>query len=157
MTARLLLIFVLTLASQVTVAARSKPLFEVQLRDSTQEAFMGAVLLLTAHLGSAAWDRVYETESADHYIDPITILKTTQFRRVRILQDLKREGRSGERSLAGTMEFDCDTGRVRVLNATAHSGQMGRGEMIAMQAQPTDWEPVPRNSAFGTTLRFLCN
>ena len=118
---------------------------------------IGTLALLTiAAPAWAEWDSVYVTDTAVHYIDLGTIQKDSYLRRVWTLQDLKARGSRGERSMKGLMEYDCKQERVRVLRATAYSGQMARGDILITVSTPAKWNHIAPESAFNTTLRFLC-
>ena len=113
-------------------------------------------LLLMSGLASSAWGAVYETKTAVHYIDPETVQKNGELRRVSTLQDLRQRGERGELSMRALMEYDCSRNRVRVVSATAHRGQMATGEITAPVSKPADWIQIAPESAFSTTLRYVC-
>ena len=113
-------------------------------------------LMLLSSLAWSAWDAVYETKTAVHYIDPATVQKNGQLRRVSTLQDLRQRGKRGELSMRAIMEYDCNQNRVRVVSATAHRGQMATGEIFARVSKPAEWISIAPESAFSTTLRYVC-
>jgi hypothetical protein len=96
------------------------------------------------------------TKTAIHYIDPETVRKEGDLRKVSTLQDLKAQGKRGERSMQALMEYDCKNKRVRPISATAHRGQMATGEVIATISTPAKWNSIAPESAFNTTLRYVC-
>ena len=104
----------------------------------------------------AGWEKAFITDTANHYIDPQSVEKVGNVRRIWTLQDLKSQGVRGERSMKALMEYECDKERVRVVNATAHSGQMAAGDVVARVTKPASWTNIAPNSAFRTTLNFDC-
>ncbi len=121
------------------------------------EGVILAPLILLSGIAWSAWDVVYETKTAVHYIEPATVQKDGQLRRVSTLQDLRQRGERGELSMRAVMEYDCSKNRVRVMSATAHRGQMGSGEITARVTKPAEWIAIAPESAFNTTLRYVCN
>lgn len=121
-----------------------------------QRHIFALVLMLSAAPTLAGWDTVYETKTAVHYIDPETIRKEGDLRKVSTLQDLKVQGERGERSMRALMEYDCKNKRVRPISATAHRGQMATGEIVATISKPSKWISIAPESAFNTTLRHVC-
>lgn len=117
---------------------------------------IAASLMLLGNLAWPAWDAVYETKTAVHYIDPATMQKNGQLRQVLTLQDLKQRGKRGELSMRALMEYDCSEKRVRPISATAHRDQMAVGEIVARISKPAAWNPIAPDSAFATTLRYVC-
>ena len=117
---------------------------------------IAAMLMLPSISAWSAWDAVYETKTAVHYIDPSTVQKDGQLRRVLTLQDLRQRGERGELSMRALMEYDCNAKRVRVVSAAAHRGQMATGDISARVSKPAEWIPIANESSFNTTLRYVC-
>ena len=118
--------------------------------------FCLAALLLQASIPvQAAWLKMGEVADAVLYIDPDTIRSEHGFTKVQTLDDLKVAGPGGEISLGFLREFDCKTGRVRVVDAAAYSGSMGSGRLLGSESGGRWLEVVP-----GTTgediLKFVC-
>ena len=125
-------------------------------RSIALRSFIAFLLMTEGQPLWAAWDRVYETKTAVHYIDPETVQKNGHLRRVSTLQDLRQQGDRGELSMRALMEYDCDQKRVRVISATAHRGQMATREIVSRVSSPAQWISIAPESAFNTTLRFVC-
>ena len=123
---------------------------------SKMHQVLGLLLTLSIASAEAGWDRAYVTKTAVHYIDPETVHKEGDLRRISTLQDLKAQGERGERSIRAVMEYDCKNNRVRPISATAHREQMAVGEVIATISSPAKWIPIAPESAFNTTLRYVC-
>ena len=114
-------------------------------------------LLLLSNIAWSAWDAIYETKTAVHYIDQSTLeKKNEQFRHILMLQDLRNRGERGELSMQALMEYDCNLKRVRVLSATAYRGQMATGDISSKLSKPAEWIAISKESAFSTTLRYVC-
>jgi hypothetical protein len=113
-------------------------------------------LLVASGTAIADWDKAFTTPTADHYLDPASVERLGSTRRIWTLQDLKSLGKRGERSMKAQMEYDCDKRRVRAIQATAHTGQMATGEIVESFTRPAQWNEILPNSAFSTTLVFVC-
>ena len=68
---------------------------------------LAALLLLATIPAWAEWVRLGETDTAIHYLDPATIRKDSNLRRVWELQDLKVRLPDGELSRRTLFEYDC--------------------------------------------------
>jgi hypothetical protein len=117
---------------------------------------LAVLFMLSVASASAGWDTVYVTKTAVHYVDPESIRKEGDFRKVLTLQDLKVQGKRGEHSMRALMEYDCKNKRVRPISATAHRGQMATGEILVTISTPSKWISIAPESAFNTTLRHVC-
>jgi hypothetical protein len=120
------------------------------------QTIIAAPLMFLSNLAWCAWDAVYETKTAVHYIDPTTLQTNGQLRRVLTLQDLKQRGKHGELSMQALMEYDCTKKSVRPISATAYPRQMAAGEIISRISKPAAWIHIAPESAFSTTLRYVC-
>ena len=88
------------------------------------------LLMCTAAPVWAKWVRVAEGGSAVYYVDPASIRKEGDLRRVWALQERKRPGTGGEMSRKTQFEFDCKNQTLRVRNASSYTGGMGGGEVL---------------------------
>ena len=94
-----------------------------------------------------------------HYIDPATITRDGNFRRVWEIHDLKEKGSQGERSVLASVEYDCDAKRMRTLNATGRSLRMARGEIVPLRRVHDDWvflRPGKDDEIFFKILATVC-
>ena len=81
-----------------------------------------AWLILVATPAWAEWVKVSESDGLTGYVDPATIRKNGNLRRVWEIQDLKARGtKFGELSRRVLNEYDCKEERMRTLSATFHS------------------------------------
>ena len=94
-----------------------------------------------------------------YYIDPSTITREGNFRRVWEIHDLKEKGSQGERSVLASVEYDCDAKRMRTLNATGRSLRMARGEIVPLRRVHDDWvflRPGKDDEIFFKVLATVC-
>ena len=77
--------------------------------------------------------------NTDYYIDPSTITKEGNIRRVWEIHDLSDKGPRGERSILVSAEYDCVQKLMRLSSATGHSQSMAQGQIIKLSQLPDDW------------------
>lgn len=124
-----------------------------------------ALLLLMAALPARAeWVKVATTEKgffsafsrgATYYIDPSTIVRDGNIRRVWEIQDLGDKGPKGERSILAQVEYDCVDRRMRTLKATGKSARMARGEIIQLNVFSDEWIALRPGKDDEATLKIL--
>ena len=89
------------------------------------------LLTLAAAPAWAEWVKVSDTDVAIVYIDPSTIRKDGNLRRVWGITDLKRRDMNGEMSRRVLYEYDCKEERFRILSMTGHAGPMANGKVVS--------------------------
>ncbi len=104
----------------------------------------------------AEWANIGETGEGTFYLDPATIRKDGNLRRVSVGQDRKRRGTDGEMSVRGFYVFDCKDGRFRVLSASWHSEPMGGGKTLSSESDPGEWNSIAPGTANKAMLNFVC-
>ncbi|HEY8068874.1 MAG TPA: surface-adhesin E family protein [Burkholderiales bacterium] len=126
------------------------------------------LLILTAAPAWADWVKVGEASktvfyvlsaNTDYYIDPSTITKDGNIRKVWEILDLSDKGPHGERSILVSVEFDCLQKLMRMSNATGHSHPMASGEIIKLSQLPDDWiilRPGKEDAIFFKILNAVC-
>ena len=105
---------------------------------------------------AAAWEKVVESDSFAHYIDPSTIRKDGTLRSVWYLQQPKRRDPSGVMSRAGLMEYDCKDQRYRMRSLSAYSEPMAGGKTLGGISSPHEWNFVSPDSAYRLILEIVC-
>jgi hypothetical protein len=90
-----------------------------------------------------------------YYIDPATIAKDGDFRRVWEIHDLKEKGPQGERSILASVEYDCSGKRRRTLKATGRSLRMAQGAIVQLRGYHDDWIPLRPGKEDEPFLRIL--
>ena len=114
------------------------------------------LLALAAVPAWAEWVRADETDSAITYIDPATIRKDGNLRRVWEIQNLKQRHKHGEMSRRGLFEYDCKDERSRILSFSTHSDAMARGNTIVSLNEPDTWVYAPPGTPIQTIMRIVC-
>ena len=133
-------------------------------------------LLLAVVPATAQWVPVSEGEETVFYVDPASIEKDGQYRRVWQLEDLKDSDEDGYCSYTLQVEYDCGTGRFRSLRVKAFRGQMadiGAGciekDMCVAPRQEADvdaqtiertsvtrWHEIAPDTPSAHILKFIC-
>ncbi|NJD35363.1 MAG: hypothetical protein FIA96_11120 [Betaproteobacteria bacterium] len=114
------------------------------------------LLALVAAPAWAEWVKMDETDTGTYYIDPSTIRKNGQFRKVWQVQDLKQRARGGEMSQRVLWEFDCREKRFRFLSYSTHFEPKATGKTLVSEGDTDDWDSVPPDSAAEAILKFVC-
>ena len=118
-------------------------------------AFLLALLLVTGSAW-AEWVRVVATDMANHYIDPATIRKDGNLRKVWEINDLKQRGQGGELSRRMRMEYDCKQERLRFLLISAHSEAMAFGTNLRQEGEDLTWTDIPPGTILERILKIVC-
>jgi hypothetical protein len=116
------------------------------------------IFFLICGSARADWVKVSESNQTVIYIDPTTIRKGGNIRRVWMLQDLKIRDKFGDMSRRSLDEFNCKEQKYRTLSLLAYAEPMASGKEIGFDYLPTDWrniQPDKKNAA-STTLKLLC-
>lgn len=116
------------------------------------------VLMLAASSSGVwgEWVKLTESNTAISYIDPSTIRRVGNHRRVWVLQDLKQKGPLGAMSMRALEEYDCQEERRRFLSSTSFSGPMLQGEVLTTSDTTTAWHNVGPGSVAEGFLKFVC-
>jgi hypothetical protein len=120
------------------------------------------LLLITMLLSQpvwAEWIPLAETSSGIHYVDPLSVRKTPNGRRMWTLldHDLSKKGVKGPfPSEASLMEFDCTNERSRTLQSALYSRPLGRGEVLSTHNIPSQWLVASPGALAGALLDLAC-
>jgi len=120
--------------------------------------YLIALLML---ISCSAWaDWVYISESSNggkFYIDPETIRKDGNMRKVWELQNYSSKDKYGVSSLKTRYEYDCKKERYQSLTISLHSETMARGTTIQVKTFPDgDWTDIAPNTIVDTILQIVC-
>lgn len=116
-----------------------------------------AMVLLATGSAWAEWVKVGETDDANIYIDPASIRKDGNLRRVWQIQDLKqRDKEGGEMSRRVRKEYDCKQERHRNLSFSTHSEPMAGGKTLVSGGEETKWRDTPPDSAAEAIQKLVC-
>jgi len=118
-------------------------------------AFAIVALAISAP-AAAEWTKVHESEEGTSYVDPPTIRKEGATRQVWRLEDLRKAGSRGERSVRAMTQYDCAAERQRIVTFTLHAGPMAKGKLLARQDPSGDWIYVAPNTAAAAVMRYVC-
>ncbi len=120
---------------------------------------MRIVLCLLALVAApvwAEWVPVTKSERATIYIDPASIRKDGNIRKVWEMHDLMQRDEFGEMSLRLLKEYDCKEARVRFLAVYAHSEPMAVGKEFASMNRPSEWDYIPPGHFLSGVLKTVC-
>jgi hypothetical protein len=115
-------------------------------------------LLLSTGSGWAEWQEIGRSVNAVIYIDPETIRKNGNLRRVWTLVDSTGKSKDGSMSTRMREEYDCKDERKRVLSISTHSEAMASGNQLLSHtyAEPTQWQDIPPNTGTVEILKLVC-
>ena len=119
------------------------------------------MMLLAGVSGSAAagWIAVGSSEPSTLYADLTTIRKAGDVVKMSDLLNFKTaQVTQWYRYLSSltTSEYDCKNERARMLYFSWHSEQMGGGQIVHMDLDPGEWEPIPPRSGVETLWKIAC-
>lgn len=114
-------------------------------------------LLLASSGAWAEWMGVSKTDKAVFYIDPATIRKDGNLRKVWEVTDYRSRAEKGHLSFRSRKEYDCKLERFRFLSGSEHTGQMATGETINSYDASSPWFDIPPNSSSEHILKIVCD
>lgn len=115
------------------------------------------LLAVVAAPAWAEWVKVDEVEEANVYIDPATIKRDGNLIRVWELNDFKKQGPKGARSVRVLTEYNCEKERSRVLSLTAFSKPMLGGKILE-SGDPVDFGGyIAPNTVGALILKRVCD
>lgn len=114
------------------------------------------LLALVAVPAWAEWEKVSESDDTTFYIDPATVRKSGNFRKVWRMQDRKQLDKRGVMSRRMLTEYDCKEARDRTLSHSAHSEPMGKGSVLVAGQGSATWDFVPPDTPAADTLKRVC-
>lgn len=95
-----------------------------------------ALLAFLANPAGAEWVKYGESDFATFYLDPETVRKEGNLRRVWEFQDLKKRDDSGALSLRFQWEIACNENLFRRLAQSAHSESRLEGILLVLSSEP---------------------
>ena len=114
------------------------------------------LLTLAALPAWAQWLKASETDTSTFYIDPATIRKDGDLRKVWTINDLKQRHKDGEMSRRSLHEYDCKEERYRTLSISEHSDPMAGGRTISSDNGSGKWNYIAPGTPAQTILRIVC-
>lgn len=123
---------------------------------TSRKAALLIILMLAAGSAWAEWVKVTETNALHGYIDPTTIRKNGNYRKVWEIQNQKVRDENGIKSRRFRAEYNCGNERMRLLSASLHSGNMAEGMIIYSFETPSEWMNVPPSTPGETVMKTVC-
>ena len=124
------------------------------------KAVLVMILAVMSSNAMAEWVAVGISEDNTIYIDPSTIRKAGDRVKMWHLYDLKSAkpfpGLEKYLSLKGQAEYDCKQEQVRELYSSAHSENMGWGNIIFRNTDAGEWAPLPPGSGGKIMWKAAC-
>ena len=117
---------------------------------------LALLLMVTSVPAWAEWEKVGETDALVAYLDPATIRKIGEMRRVWAMQDLKKRHRNGEMSRRLFREYDCSKERFRLLSVSTHSGPMATKQTLVSLDAPGEWRYIPPGTSTAMGYSLIC-
>lgn len=103
------------------------------------------LLAVVSSSAMAEWVELGSDNTITIYADPATIHRQGSRVTMWDLGDFQTAEKFGDKSYLSVrqqQEYDCKGKRLRVLRATCHARNMGKGETICRISKPRHWEPV---------------
>lgn len=115
------------------------------------------LLLFAAAPAEAGLVKMVVTKDDDVvYIDPATMRKIGNLRRVRVIQDLRKKGPAGEMSRRVFWEYDCAEARYRGLSMTSYAGPLGSGQVLGSVDTAGSWFDIVPDTIDAIILKTVC-
>ena len=113
-------------------------------------------LMLAAAPVWAEWVKVGQTYAAVHYVDPATVSRDGNLRRVWAMQDMVETRADGVMSIRALQEYDCAQDRFRYLSVTTHSRPMAGGYVLAEHELRDAWGTRPSGRNPTAIAKIVC-
>jgi hypothetical protein len=119
--------------------------------------FLSVLLLLAATSVRADWVKVGENDGAVVYVDPATLVKNGDIRRVSTLTDVKWSRGDDVVSFRTLDDFNCKEARRRTVFRASYSGPMATGKVIDSGKPMLDvFEKVYPYTPGGWQFEYVC-
>jgi hypothetical protein len=115
-------------------------------------AWVGLSNLATAQ----DWTPVAENQKGTKFfVSDGSVRMVNAYRRAWVMMDFEKS-ETEMRSAKMLWEVDCAEERKRSLTVSAYSGQMGTGDNLYAQNQPSDWEYLVPGTSGSDVLEMIC-
>jgi len=115
-----------------------------------------ALLVFLALPAKAEWVKYGENDAMSFYLDPDTVRKENNVRRVWEFQDLKKPDDAGALSRRFLWEIDCAENQYRTLAYSAHSEARLEGKLLVLSTDLTSMIPVGPGSNIEAIRNRVC-
>jgi hypothetical protein len=102
------------------------------------------------------WRQVGQTPSMRLHIDPSSLVREEDIRRLREIQDLDTPDPDGVRSRVYTNEYDCKHQMHRLGQMQSYAGAMLSGERLFNVKEMGYWRRIPAGSVFAQVYARVC-
>lgn len=121
--------------------------------------FAMALAAISSH-AAAEWQQIEATPDVTIYIDPTTVKKSGNNASLWILLDYQKPqmDKTGKKVLSDKVQYqyDCKKKQYQVPSTSAHSGNMGGGEIININPDPPKMTPINEGSLDETLWQRAC-
>jgi hypothetical protein len=114
------------------------------------------LLLLTCAPAWAKWVLVLESSDSWFYMEPSTIRKAGQYRRVWALINFRQQVSFNAHSARIHQQYDCKEERYRILRHESYTEWMAGGKMVASLIGPEKWDAIAPGSAAQIIFKKVC-
>jgi len=119
--------------------------------------YLLGLVMLIASPAWAEWVEVTRSVNGNViYIDPATIRKEGNRRKVWGITDLSKVGTSGEMSRKYRKEYDCKDERSRILTIAIYSQAMGDGDVKGNDNIASEWQEIAPETVDESVLKRVC-
>jgi len=145
---------------QTTLTGRHIKLAVIRYEIAMSRAILMFLLAVASSIAMAEWVEVSLRGNFTTYADPATILRDGNRIKMWNLFDYNevKTGGNNEKYMSqkSQNEYDCKEEQKRTLYFSFHSENMGRGELIYSDSNPTKWVPIVLGSLGESLWRFAC-
>ena len=122
-----------------------------------RHVIVSVLLLLAATCARADWVQVGENDGAIVYVDPATLEKRGDVRRIWTLSDMKWSRGDNVVSIRTLDDFNCKEARRRTLFRVSYAGPMATGKVIDSGKPTLDmFENVLPYTPGGWQFEYVC-
>jgi hypothetical protein len=122
-------------------------------------------LLLAATSAWADWVKVTAVSDTVYYVDPESVSKVGNVRRVSVIHDYAKPEPGGVHSRRVLYEIDCTGERLRSLSASEHSEPMAQGKSVNSWERESEWlyvapttgSNIPSRTPYRPIVKFVCS
>ena len=118
------------------------------------------LLFLCSAPAYAEWVKISSNDTLTYYADPESIRHKGTLVKMWGLVDFKTIQTSAEGKLylsnKAQREYDCAEEQTRRLSYYWYTGQMGKGDVVVYDTDPTEWQPDPPESVGQKFWKLAC-
>lgn len=118
------------------------------------------ILICGQSIAASTWTLNQSTEKVDFYLNIKTLKKSDQAASIWVMSDYKRPQILVDKTYNSTKhleEYDCQKDRMRYVTNFFYTRKLGKGEVIYVNHEPTDWTYIPPESSLSQILNLVCS